>query len=153
MCFRTAYAASSSLIPSELKYEGHHYYYDPRWKDEERIVKADLDHDGQNEIVISFAAGFKPDEWKEGDDLLDMPFYQIYKKIGEGYEAVKTIMGNQYLGEMSIEDFSKDGCKQLVIWSSGGAHHTDLYIYEWLNGYLKTVALVAFKQISRRLRL
>lgn len=53
MCFRTAYAASSSLIPLELKYEGSHYYYDPRWKDEERIVKADMDHDGQNEIVIS----------------------------------------------------------------------------------------------------
>lgn len=68
-----------------------------------------------------------------------MPFYQIYKKTGEGYKAVKTIMGNQYLGEMSIEDFSKDGRKQLVIWSSGGAHHADLYIYEWLNGDYKRI--------------
>jgi hypothetical protein len=123
----------------EFKYDNKTYYYISNWKKYERALYADLDYDGQNEAVISFAAGTKPDGWKEGDVIFYMPFYQIYKKTGKEYALVKTIVGHQYLGGISVQDFSKDGRKQLVIWSSGGEHYTDIYIYEWREGEYKKI--------------
>ena len=135
-----AIVQAAPIIPDEFKYEDERYYYDSYWKNDERTLKADLDYDGKDEIVVSFAAGIKVKSLEEGGkNLLDRPFYQIYKEAGKEYKLVKTIIGNQYLGEISVEDLSKDGRKQLVIWSHGGAHHTDLYIYEWRDGRYKRI--------------
>jgi hypothetical protein len=132
-------AQDAPAIPKEFKYDNKTYSYISNWKAYERILYADLDYDGQTEAVISFVAGARPDGWKEGDVIFYMPFYQIYKKTGEEYALVNTIVGHQYLGGISIEDFSRDGRKQLVIWSSGGIHYTDIYIYEWRDGEYKRI--------------
>jgi hypothetical protein len=134
-----AIAQDAPDIPKEFKYDNKTYSYIPNWKAYERTLYADLDYDGQNEAVISFVAGAKPDGWKEGDTIFYMPFYQIYKKKGKKYTLVNTIAGHQYLGGISAEDFSKDGRKQLVIWSGGGEHYTDIYIYEWREGEYKKI--------------
>ena len=126
-----------------FEYKGKTYIHSFSYKDAGAMaLRGDLDEDGEDEVVISFVARrLNPEIGLPAvPDYLDRPFYQIYDKVGEEYKLVATMAGSDfYLGEISIEDFSKNGKKQVVTWGYGGAHCTYICIYQWLDGDYKLI--------------
>lgn len=118
--------AEDNLIPQEIEWKGDTYIYNPHWKEYESLKDGDFDGDGKNEIIVSFAGQMR-------DRSLPRPFYLIYDVINGKRKLVKTIIGNWYLGEVRIIDLEKDGQQEIAIFSHGGAHYTNLYIYKYKN--------------------
>lgn len=125
--FVTSIFAEANLIPQEIEWDGHVYTYDPYWKEYESCKYGNFDGDGKNEIIVSFMGQIE-------DTVIDRPFYLIYDVINGERKLIKTIIGNMYLGEVRIIDLEKDGQKEIAIFSSGGAHYTNLYIYRYKDG-------------------
>jgi len=119
--------AQDTRIPQEIKFEGVTYFYDSHSKENESVKKGDFDGDGIDEIIVSFEA-------QEKDEFYGRPFYLIYDIIGGKEKLVKTIIGNEHLGKVQIIDLKNDNQKEIVIFSHGGAHYTNIYVYKYEDG-------------------
>ena len=117
----------SDLIPAKIEYGGRIYLYDSHWTDEENIVRGNLDNDPDEEVVVSFGTRTK-DEEEVG---IPVHFWQIYDLANAEYKPVKTTSANDYPGKIVLEDLNNDGRQEIVVFSHGGAHYTNVYIYQW----------------------
>jgi hypothetical protein len=116
--------ANDNLIPSEFKYNGVVYKYDRGFKEFESFAKEDIDGDGEKETIISFQA-------REGDANIGVPVAFVF--IFDEENIVKIPLGD-YPGKIESYDLDKDGDKELILYSHGGAHYTNIDVYDYRNG-------------------
>jgi len=120
----TPSVAEENLIPQQIEWEGETYTYAPHWKEYENVIYGDFDGDGVKEIAVSFMGNPK-------DVDIHRPFYLIYDVIDGKTKPVKTIIGNEYLGDLKVIDLERDGKKELAIFTYGEFHYTNLSIYRY----------------------
>ncbi|MBU1044511.1 MAG: hypothetical protein KJ915_08985 [Candidatus Omnitrophica bacterium] len=125
-------SAKDSLIPQEITWEDNTFIYDPYWKDYESVSSGDFDGDKESEIIVSFMGRVKDGTWHRS-------FYLIYDVINGKEKLVKTIAGNDYIGEVQIIDLEKDNQKEIAIFSYGGAHSTDFCVYKYEKGIYECI--------------
>lgn len=111
--------AGENIIPSSFEYDGVHYKYDEFFKELESIAKADIDGDSKEETIVMF---------QTRDDTADAPqaFVFIY---GQDYEFRIPIYDNP--GKIEAIDIDHDGKKELFLFSHGGMHYTNLFVYKY----------------------
>jgi len=133
------YAMSvSDLVVEKINNEdGFKYAYDPYWSQYETIELGNLDNDPEEEIVVSFGASYRNDE--EDNIDITMHFWQIYDLVDGKYKLIKTTWANQYPGGLILKDLNGDQRKEILIFSHGGAHYTNIYLYQWQNKEYKKI--------------
>ncbi|UCC95230.1 MAG: hypothetical protein JSW40_00350 [Candidatus Omnitrophota bacterium] len=127
----------TDLIPEEIRYHGRTYAYHPQWKRFETILRGNLDNDPEEEIVVSFGTKQKIRYGRRKGHPAH--FCLIYDLTGEGYKLTKTIRGDKFPGKLILEDFDKDGARELAIFTHGRRYYTTLYIYKWKSGEYDTI--------------
>ena len=98
---------------------------------EDNSYTIDLDNDGKKETIVVQRLFETISE--------DSPPLQINNNITifkpDGTKANSFFMPDR-MGEIEFISLNKDGLKQIVAWSSGGAHYTNIAIYGYLDGEL-----------------
>jgi len=115
--------AHKDLIPCEFKYNGVVYKYDRGFKEFESFVKEDIDGDGKKETIISFQA-------RERGEGIDIPVAFVF--IFDEENVIKIPLGD-YPGKIESYDLDKDGDKELILYSHGGMHYTNIDVYDYRN--------------------
>ncbi len=118
-----------SIPPQSVFYNLRKYTIVSNRKDYETRFEADLNSDGKNELIWSFQA--EPEKEMDG---FPRAFTLIYEMQNGKEKLVKTIMGNMRPEDTRIVDLNKNGFKQLVIFTTGGNHYTNIAIYQYKNG-------------------
>ncbi len=133
--------------PVKTWYEGRAWRYDPAWKDEEIHLEADLDQDGEDEVVIGYVGCYRPPtEREEGPRMFEIPkkeipiienriFYKIYDRDPGGHwECVRTLTGLDRPGEVHVVWLDRGEAPGLLIISPGGKTYRDISLYQWREG-------------------
>jgi len=85
--------------------------------------KVDLDNDGKKEIITT-------------EDRFDPDVEGIITVWTPDNRHLGSFSMSDHFGEVKFVSFNKDGYKQIVAWSYGGAHYTNLAIYGMKDGKL-----------------
>ena len=87
---------------------------------EAETYRADLDNDGQEEIITA-------------EDKFDTDLKGIVAVSSLDKSKADSFSMPDHLGEIEFIGLNKDGFKQIVAWSYGGAHYTNLSIYGYMD--------------------
>ncbi len=133
--------------PPKTWHEGRNWTHDPVWKDEEIYLEADLDQDGEEEVVIGYVGFYKPPRKEsEGPRMFELPkkeipiiehrvFYKIFDKDAGGHwECVRTLTGLERPGKVHIVKLPESDTPGLLIISGGGEKYKDISLYRWQEG-------------------
>ena len=93
-----------------------------------QIIRCDFDGDGRIETLIGFQG--------RTDDDVGVPasFIAIGREKNGKFNTEIILDGNDRFSAIDLSDIDKDGLYEIVFWSGGGAHHTDLDIYKYSKG-------------------
>lgn len=123
----------AALIPSEIKYEDTTYAYDTEFAEDTIIVQGDLDGDQDKEVVLAIPTIDK------NTQLLRAQFIQIYDRIDNKYNLIKTAHISQYPGIVILKDLNGDGRQEIIAQGNSGMHLTRVSIYQWQDGNYKQI--------------
>ena len=91
--------------------------------------KVDLDNDGREELIVVD----KQFETTEDPPIVISGLVTVFK--ADGSEVGSFIIRN-YMGDVETISLNRDGSRQIVAWSFGGAHYTNIAIYGYNDGRL-----------------
>lgn len=91
-------------------------------------IKYDFDGDGNIETLVGFQG--------ETDPKLKAPlsFIALIKDENGKPNLDFITAGNDYFSKVELKDVDKDGLLEILFWSAGGAHYTNLDIYKYTHG-------------------
>ncbi|MGE5280201.1 MAG: hypothetical protein ACM3L6_05625 [Deltaproteobacteria bacterium] len=137
-------------FPAKTWHEGQTWHRDPAFRDEEIYREADLDADGEKEVVLGYVGSYKPpseDEKEEGPRMFELPkqapptvvehrvFYKIFDRDAGGHwECVRTLTGLEHPGEVHVVTLAPGAPAGLLIVSGGGAAYKEIDLYQWQEG-------------------
>lgn len=110
--------------PEQFEYDGRIYRHESAFDEFGSIVNSDIDGDGNNETLISFRAD-------PGEVYIPMAFVFVY----DGDKVLKIPLLD-YPGKIETADIDRDGSQELILYSHGGAHYTELQIFKYKDGEL-----------------
>ncbi len=118
-----------SIVSGSFVYEGQEYIVSEKFNAENNsIEEQDIDGDGKKETISGF-------QGLSNDDVrIPVAFLVISKD-----ETVQTISGNSYFTKFELIDIDNDGYSEIVFWSAGGAHYTQVDIYKYSKGQIKSI--------------
>ncbi|MFH1902127.1 MAG: hypothetical protein ABIK26_07740 [Candidatus Omnitrophota bacterium] len=90
----------------------------------------DLDNDGNLETVTVHQ------KYRTPDNMPPLAGEGIVTVYDEDLEKAMSFVMPDRMGKVEFVSLNKDGSKQIVAWSSGGAHYTNLAIYGYSDGEL-----------------
>ncbi len=147
------------VVPVKTWHEGRDWRHDPAWQDEEVHLEADLDQDGEDEVVIGYVGYYRPPaERKEGPRMFEIPkkeipiienriFYKIYDKDAGGHwECVRTLTGLERPGEVHAVPLDRGEAPGLLIISPGGETYRDISLYQWREGGYRLLDTLGLSQ-------
>jgi len=134
--------------PVKTWHEDRNWVYDRTWKDKDIYLEADLDLDGEEEVVIGYVGFYKPpkERQEEGPRMFTLPkkeipiienrvFYKIYDRDAGGHwQCVRTLTGLESPGEVLVVNLPDAGTPGLLILSGGGEKYKDISLYRWQEG-------------------
>lgn len=167
-----ARASENTLTPPKtITHEGKELRYDPAEKEQETYLATNLDDDPEPEVIISFAASYKPRSPQEArEDVTPLAvqkkvipviehytFFQIYDAVAGGrYRLAKTLTGMDRIGTVTLLYPEPEEPPVMVFVSPGGEAYADVSVYQWRNhgyrrllnegGKLETISLDAASQ-------
>jgi hypothetical protein len=131
------YAADSALIhnanlmPKVFRYDGKKYAVDKEGKN--LAIQYGIDGKGGIDTIIGFQGR------THDSDAVPQAFLSIGKIIKDKYKQRFLIAGNDYFDKIELKDLNRDGKKEILFWTGGGAHHTNLDIYQYSQGRMKRI--------------
>ena len=130
-----AYAAdaapihNANLMPKVFRYDGRKYTVD---KEEKNLaIQYGVDGKGGIDTIIGFQGR------THDSDAVPQSFLSIGKIIKGKYKQMFLIAGNDYFDKIELKNLPNDGKRAILFWTGGGAHHTDLDIYQYSQGRIK----------------
>jgi hypothetical protein len=152
--------------PKTIAYQDKELRYDPTEQNQETYLEENLDDDPEPEVIISFAASYKPPSPVEPREdvkpLTAAPrvipiiehytFFQVYDSEAGGlYRLVKTLNGMGRIGTVTLVRPKPGSLPVMVFVSPGGETYADVSVYQWRNdgfrrllnegGKLRTISL------------
>ncbi len=135
VCAMTASAVEKkSLIPQKFTYKNSQYQYDPYWRDEEIWLEANLDSDGEKEVIVAFGAIAQ-----NSSDIQRGYFWQIYDKKGKNYQVVKTGRAGNYPCNILVYDLDNDGSNEVIVYGKSSIDINNIYVYQWNSNRFKRI--------------
>lgn len=93
----------------------------------------DLDSDGNMEVIT---AEQRFDKLEDGSSFAIEGIIKVTDSQGK---EVGSFSMPDHLDKIEFVNFNKDKIKQVVVWSTGGAHYTNIAIYGYSNGRLNNI--------------
>ena len=125
----------ASIVPKSFRFEQHTFRVDndPFWAEKHRTIRYDFDGDGKMATLVGF-------QGRTIDEVgVPMSFVMIGEDTNGKFAPTFTLAGNDYFDKVELKDVDGDERDEIVFWSAGGAHHTDLDIYKYSKGKVRKI--------------
>ncbi len=117
-------------MPKKFVFEGRSFIVSNDFNTGNSItLTGDFAGDGKTGTLMGFQA-VSDDEEKQAVDFIALI---VENKIKPGI----IISGADYFNKIELKDIDKDGLPEILFWSQGGAHCTNLDIYKYSKGKMK----------------